>query len=286
MEGKCKHGTFNLLEGCPQCIGERLMQETRHEELPDNPEPKDETFEDHTVDDAAEDWKRDQAEHIEDFALGPLEENSTVIVNIAPGKDEKVVALLQEVTSLMEWADKLVIDNPDMRKKAVNDLSIMSQLKKTIETKRQECRAPAKDALDTIDTAFKLLSEPLARANTVTREKVLGYDTELKRRHDEEERINQLKMEAAKAEMELKGELSESVELVEETPEPPKTIRAELGSTSKMTVRKWELIDLEKVPIAYLMVDAGKVTKLVKAGIGEIPGLRIWEEETLQVRSR
>lgn len=92
-----------------------------------------------------------------------------------------------------------------------------------------------------------------------------------------------MRMEAAQAEMELKGELTESVKVIEVTPEPPAHYRTESGTLGKFMVKKWELVDFNLVPGEYKMLNEVLIGKLVRSGIKTIPGIRIYEEETLRI---
>lgn len=56
------------------------------------------------------------------------------------------------------------------------------------------------------------------------------------------------------------------------------------ASYKSKSVPKWELEDVSKVPMKYLTVNAVEVNKAVRAGARDIPGLRIWEEEDIDMR--
>ena len=86
--------------------------------------------------------------------------------------------------------------------------------------------------------------------------------------------------------MELKGELTESVNLVEVSSEAPKRISTGMGTVGQRMIRKWEVIDAAQVPEEYKILDSAKITKVVKAGIPSIPGIRIYEEPILTVNAR
>ena len=158
-------------------------------------------------------------------------------------------------------------------------------MKKAIEAKRKEFVSPIQEHLRAINDAFKTLTEPLLLADQITRTKVLGYNQEQERIRQEQEEINRLRMEAAEKEMELKGELSEPVGLVETTPEPPKHYHADMGTATTKKIKKWEVVDFALVPDEYKMPDAVKIGKVVRAGIPTISGIRIWDEEILEVRT-
>ncbi len=93
-------------------------------------------------------------------------------------------------------------------------------------------------------------------------------------------------MEAARKEMELKGELTEEIKEVVVPPPPPAHVHTDVGTLGTAKIRKFEVIDFNLLPNAYKMVDATKLGKVVRAGLDNIPGVRIWTEESLRVSTR
>ena len=207
----------------------------------------------------------------------------TALIQIRPDTDEKVVSLYQEAVKLQQYAEARVIQSDGDIKVATDDLSIIAKLKKAIEEKRKEYVGPINEHLKAVNDTFKNFAEPLNQADSITRQKILDYRKEQERIRREQERINQLRMEAARAEMELKGELTESVKVVEVAPEAPTHYRTESGTLGKFMVRKWELVDFNLVPGEYKMLNEVLIGKLVRSGIKTIPGIRIYEEETLRI---
>jgi hypothetical protein len=68
-------------------------------------------------------------------------------------------------------------------------------------------------------------------------------------------------------------------------PEPPR-IQGDYGATAYVT-RNWtfEVIDLDRVPRTYLSLDTEAVrAAITKKGVRDIPGLRIFQSESLRVR--
>ena len=207
----------------------------------------------------------------------------TALIQIRPDTDEKVVSLYQEAVKLQQYAEARVIQSDGDIKVATDDLSIIAKLKKAIEEKRKEYVGPINEHLKAVNDTFKNFAEPLNQADSITRQKILDYRKEQERIRREQERINQLRMEAARAEMELKGELTESVKVVEIAPEAPTHYRTKSGILGKFMVRKWELVDFNLVPGEYKMLNEVLIGKLVRSGIKTIPGIRIYEEETLRI---
>ena len=210
----------------------------------------------------------------------------TAIIQINPQGDTAVLALHNQVVKVAQHAAALTITNDRDVKDATADLSIISGLKKAIEKKRTDYTRPINSHLKDVNEAFGTLTEPLTEADKTYRQKILAYRAEVDRKRREAEEINLLRMEAAKKEMKLKGELTEPVSPVEVTPPSPDHYRSDIGTLGKTMIPKWEVEDFAKVPNEYKEIDATKVGKLVRAGLRIIPGIRIWEEESLRVTAR
>lgn len=205
-----------------------------------------------------------------------------------PDSDVLVVAFWKQAWGLMQYAEGLVIATGDDMKPAIDSLAVISKLKKAVEVKRKEYLQPFKEHIDEVNLAFKRLLEPILAADTITRDKMIVYNLEQERIRREQEEINRKRMEAAEAEMRLKGELSESVNLVEVTPEAPKTVKGDFGSAGMTDHWKYEVFDFALVPDDYKMINTGVLTPVVKASKGKItiPGIRIFNEPFVSVRAR
>ena len=212
------------------------------------------------------------------------DQESTALVHIAPSTDPGVIVLYNEAVGLLAYANDRTIATDDDAKLATDDLGIMSRLKKAFEARRIEYTGPLNAHLKAINEAFKTITAPLTEADAVTRAKVLAYRAEQDRRRVEQERINSLREEAARAEMELKGELTEPVDLVEVAPVQPAHYRTASAMTG--TVKRWhfEVEDFDALPNEYKLPDATKIRKVVTAG-ASIPGVRAWQEDELRVKA-
>jgi hypothetical protein len=67
-------------------------------------------------------------------------------------------------------------------------------------------------------------------------------------------------------------------------PEIPKAVRTESGSAHQRMTWTFEIEDGTKVPRAYLAIDEQKIRQAVKAGIRQIPGVRIFEQASTTFR--
>ena len=113
------------------------------------------------------------------------------------------------------------------------------------------------------------------------------YHAEVQRKADESRKIEEEKLALAKREAALKGgEITVPLETVEPIAPPPDHVRTDLGTLGTSMVWKWELVDINLVPKEYLMVNGPLLTKVVKAGLRSITGIRIYSESGLRVTAR
>lgn len=217
-----------------------------------------------------------------------MAETNTVMVRVKPEQDTEVQSFYDQALKLAEYAEARDIAITEDLKPATDDLSIIAKVKKALEAKRKEFIQPLQDHIKAINDVFKRLMEPIEIADRVTRSKILAFQAEQDRIRREQEEINRKRQEAAEAEMKLKGELSESVNLVEVSPEAPKRVSTEMGTVGQRDNWKWEVVDFALVPDEYKMINSGILTPVVKASKGKIiiPGIRIFNEPIIAVNTR
>jgi hypothetical protein len=215
-------------------------------------------------------------------------EENTALVKVKPEQDIEVQSFYDQALKLAEYAEARDIAIIEDLKPATDDLSIIAKVKKAFEEKRKEYVKPLQEHVQEINDAFKKLMEPILAADTITRQKILAFQQEQDRIRREQEEINRKRQEAAEAEMRLKGELTESVNLVEVLPEAPKRVETDMGAIGQRDNWKWEVVDFALVPDDYKMISSGVLTPVVKASKGKIiiPGIRIFNEPIIAVNAR
>ena len=215
------------------------------------------------------------------------EPTTTAVIKVAPDKDDSVRALSEQVTTLLRYAESRVILSAEDVKSATEDLSFIAKLKKVLEEKRKEFIDPINLFLKSINDTFKLIVWPLEAADKLTRDKILAYRREQERKALEIEEINRLRMEAAQREAKLnEGEITESIVVIDVPPVSPLTVRTDVGTLGTMRVWKFEVTDFSQLPDRFKLENATLIGKVVRAGEREIPGVRIWYEDTLKVSTR
>lgn len=204
--------------------------------------------------------------------------------------DPKELALVQQATSIETQAVAFVVASDADMVNATNLLSVIAKNKKELEEQRKFFVAPLNQQVTAINSRFRTYSLPLDCADSVLRKKVLAYRQEQERkRREEEERLRKLaEKEQAKLEKkaERKGEPAPPPIIPLHFDGPVKTVQADYGTASVKQVWTWELVDAKQVPSEYLMVDEKKISAVVKAGIRNILGVRIYQVDQLAVRAR
>ncbi len=222
------------------------------------------------------------------MTTGTIEFSDTALLKVRPDADQSVMALHTEVEGLLKYAESRIILNDQDVKSATEDLSLLSKLKKAIADKRRDWLTPIKESLDAVDAVFKGLSTPLDQADKLTRSKILAYRADQDRKAREAEEINRLRMEAAKKEMELKGELTESVNLVEVAPAQPKTVHTEVGSAGMRDNWTYEVVDFVALPNEYKVADTAMLNSIAKKyhDQKQVPGVKFTNKPILAISAR
>jgi len=215
-------------------------------------------------------------------------EQEEVSLVLRPGEDIETQSYYKESQKILQYATSRVITTSEDYKLANDDLSIISRLKKAMDEKRTEYLAPLKVQTEAIRDTYNYLMAPVLEADKITRAKMLNFDQEQKRIRREQEEINRKRMEAAEAEMRLKGELTETIGLVEVVTDTPKKVSTEFGTSSQRDNWKYEIIDVNLIPREYMMPDTSMLNTTAKTHHDKkiVPGVRFYNEPIITNRAR
>jgi hypothetical protein len=208
------------------------------------------------------------------------------IIKIQPESDITILSLLAEANRLRDYAIARVIATDNDMSLAVNDLSIIANVKKALAAKKAEYYKPIKTHLDAVSAAFQALLTPIEDADRITRDKWTAYRNEQTRRKAEADAINRAKEELARREATLNhGEITVDLTPVE-APTPITRVQTDMGTAGIVRNRKYRVIDFAKLPDPYKIENSTLLNKVTKAGIPEIPGVEFYFEEGLRVSQK
>lgn len=185
-----------------------------------------------------------------------------------------------------EFARDITIEDAEHEIKAVDGLKRIKMFSKECEDIRKAKKEPFFDMCKRIDAAFKPISDGLADAEKIIKDKINEYlrKLEVKRQAEAAEAQKKFDEDNLKA-LEDRAFTGKSVEVpVPEIVLQKTESRGNYGSASQKSNWKWELVDLSKVPAEYMTVDESKLTAVVKGGVRSIPGIRIYDDKTISIR--
>jgi len=192
------------------------------------------------------------------------------------GIPEKEVKIIKEESSiLLKQADSYVIKSAQDVDSASEFLRKIKDTENRLETKRLEFTKPLNESLKAINNTFRQLSEPLSQARKLLTEKILLWRRqEQEKIAKEEERRRKIQDAHERAGHEVKAPI------ILERPEK------KMGDTQVRKVWSWKLVDFNKVPDSYKEINPVAINQAIRNGAREIPGLRIFQEESLSIIRR
>jgi len=227
---------------------------------------------------------------------GTAETNAGVLgvdvemVKVNPAQDEAFVKLSAEASRMVQYAEAFKIAGVSDVSMATQDLSLIANLTKALEELRRVYTVPLNEHLGNINTAFKAISEPIKEANRLLREKIKAFNQEQERLQAAAEAAQRLRDEAQSIEADLTRKTGQTFEPMAPAPivdaAPVEKAYTGVGSMGMRRVPHWAVEDESLIPREYFQLDVQKLNKVVKAGLKDIPGIRIWEEKDPVITTR
>lgn len=166
----------------------------------------------------------------------------------------------------------LSIATPEDMTEAVALLTELNTFKDRIAEEKDKVMRPLLDAISAERKRWKPMETKLDDAISTVRSAVSKYQTKL----TAEARLKESKIAARLEKGTLK--IDTAVRKMDAIEQPDKKIEVEAGSVKFRTDRKFEVVDITKVPYDYLIPDVPAIRAAMKAGT-ELPGIRYWDEE-------
>lgn len=198
-------------------------------------------------------------------------------------KDKQVLAVRNESADIVTRAQNFQIVSEQTASDANTVLHWIARAKKALEERRKFFVTPLKDHVKRIDAEFKMITGPLIKADAIIRSKVVDYRIKLEEAARKKEEELQRKEEAKRKKQEEKA-MAKGEELPPPAPMPTVEIPKTTEGITMVKTWTYGIEDIEKVPREYLVLDSGAVMRAIGQGIHEIPGLQIYQKETVKVR--
>lgn len=170
------------------------------------------------------------------------------------------------------------------------------ELRKSAEKEKKAQIDPIKATIAEIEAPFKRFITEIDKVEQMFRDKIAQYHAEKKRIENErlekerQERLRQLEAEREKQIIAANGEATEALEkaaehVQAEVMKPKSSAVGFTGATSSGVTRwTYEITDADAVPREFCEPAAGKINRAVQSGSREIPGVRIYQKESVMIR--
>jgi len=218
---------------------------------------------------------------------------ATLVVN--PSNEVKILSFKAEVDKIQEYIVSMEVESPAQVKTMTDDLASVMTLKSAIEEERKRYTGPINVHLNSINSLFHTLTDPLERITKLGKQKIKDYTME-------QERIRQLEELTARSAAMAAVALATPVDQVDSSTGEITTVpvlpivnapaetqtkfRADLATASQKMVAKYRVINFKVLSDDYKMADDAFIKDVLKKGKRDIEGLEIWEEPEISIRRR
>ena len=185
------------------------------------------------------------------------------------------------LTAAMEYK----VSNADEAQDASVFLRKVKDLENTVEAKRLSFTKPLNESLKNINDTFRVMREPLEKARGIVTNVIMSWKREETARIYEEQQALRRRQEAEAAERAkaIHDEEAEPITMIIKAPEKIAPVENKIGNVQ--TVKRWtfEVVDFTKIPDSFKVINPGAVNLAIRGGTREIPGLKIYQSESLSV---
>lgn len=183
-------------------------------------------------------------------------------------------SLKEKLQYVIESSSILDVVTEEQFKRMTRIYSEAKEWEKRIEFIRKQANQPDQERINARNDAAKDILAPLKQIQSIAKQKCEGYQSVLEARKTAEEK-----------------KIQDAVDLLglDEAPLPvpvEKTVRGSGALMYTKVVRKFRTTDISKVPLKYLKIDEESIERDIKLGVGEIPGIEIYEEKQTTLRTR
>ncbi|MES2224161.1 MAG: hypothetical protein V4469_04490 [Patescibacteria group bacterium] len=194
--------------------------------------------------------------------------------------EKKLVPLKKSVEVAVVKANKLVIKNENDMIVATTLLSEINRYSDDMKAKKKTITDPANLVLKNAKILFKPLEENLEKGIEAIRSAMSEYQTEKVRLAEIEEK----KISARVGEGKGKIKMETAIKQIEEVERPTDSIQTASGGVTFRPTKKFEVMDVSLLPVAYVEANETAIREAMKNGI-ELPGVRYYVEQ-VPVNSR
>lgn len=188
---------------------------------------------------------------------------------------ELEVVLTKEETKAISTAEAKDITSPEDMKEAVKILSQLNQTADRLKADKEKLTNPLKELMDEIKGRYSPFEGKLKEAIASWRGKMVTYQTEEKKRADEE--AAKIASRVGEGKGKLKPETARKQ--LKEIDKPENRVSTDVGLVRFKTTPKFEVEDVTKLPKEFILPNEVAIRKAMLNG-QKLEGIRYYTEET------
>lgn len=180
-------------------------------------------------------------------------------------------------TKMQSVVNTLVISDATGLAEAAKVRGAIKDVAKQVKNKKEEITAPLNIALKNVRLLFAPLEAACDEASRNVDLKVIAYNREVEMARQEAEAREAAKVERGSIKVETAARHLEAV------PEVQKHVATDKGSITISKIKKFKVVDLALLPVAYLLPNEPEIRRAMHAGT-ELPGVEYWVEDSVSGR--
>lgn len=189
-----------------------------------------------------------------------------------------------EVTKIVTHVESMVVESEKDMEAAADVLKFIKTKIKAYNDERTGLVKPLNDHVKKINERFKAYTGPLEDAEVALKGKVAKFlAAEREKQRKEQERLD-AERRAAEAKAKKAGKEEWELPPTPVASAPTTKAKGGYGAIHTREVWKYEVEDISKVPLAFHTVDDATVRAAIAEGARDIPGLRIYSEDSVVSR--
>lgn len=184
----------------------------------------------------------------------------------------EIQTLEKQVSPLVKQAGSYIINSVESVEEASKFLREVKDAENRVEKKRLEFTGPLNQSLHAINETFKKLKQPLEQARHLLTNKIINWKRAETERLEKEEARRRAIQEAH----ERKGHEVKAPVVLER-------LDNKIGNTQ--TTKHWtfEVVSFSELDDAYKMVNTVYINQKIRAGVRDIKGLKIYQDDRLSI---
>jgi hypothetical protein len=190
-------------------------------------------------------------------------------------ENKDLAPIKKEISVIVNQAQLITVKTEADKSLATSTLSQINKYADSLKARKETVTKPINEALKNIRSLFKPLETQCEEASDFLRQQLSAYQTKTLAEQQKKEAQLAAKLASGKISAETVASEIDKMSIVSSS------TNTEDGDVKFVTVKKFEVINLAKLPIEYHLANDTAIRTAMKQGT-ELPGVKYWEEQSVR----